>query len=187
MDFVDGVANDIVRVSVDGAAAHVGTSWEDYYRDCEDTATRTVDSLLFRAGGTAVPALQNGGFLFDDVTVATDTPVAPPPPVQRCGGMPATVDLAQGQRPTAGADRIAGTPGNDVVNGLGGDDVICGQGGHDRLNGASGNDRVFGGGGNDTMFGGTGSDVLRGRSGNDVCDGGPGRDVGQCERIIAVP
>ncbi len=187
MDFVDGAANDVVRVSVDGAAAHVGTSWEDYYRDCEVTPTRTVDSLLFRASGTAVPAVLNGGFLFDDVTVSTDTPVVPPPPVQRCGGMVATVDLAQGQRPTAGADRIVGTPGNDVINGLGGNDTICGQGGHDRLNGASGNDRVFGGAGNDTMFGGTGSDVLRGRSGNDVCDGGPGRDIGQCERRIAVP
>ena len=187
MEFVDGPANDVVRVSVDGAPAVVGTSWEDYYRDCETTPTRTVDSLLFRASGTAAPGLANGGVLFDDVTLFTDTPVVPPPPVQRCGGLPATVDLAQGQRPTAGADRIVGTPGNDVINGLGGNDTICGQGGHDRLNGAAGNDRVFGGAGNDTMFGGTGADVLRGRSGNDVCDGGPGRDIGQCERIIAVP
>ena len=56
MDFVDGPQNDVVLVFVDGSLAHTGTSWEDYFRDCEGNETRTVDSLLFRSSGTAAPA-----------------------------------------------------------------------------------------------------------------------------------
>src|SRR5690606_3666320 len=56
MDFVEGPANDVVRVSVDGSPVHTGTSWEDYFRDCEGNPTRTVDSLLFRSSGAAAPA-----------------------------------------------------------------------------------------------------------------------------------
>ena len=51
MQFVDGPANDIVKVYVDGVLGHTGTSWEDYFRECEGNPTRTVDSLLFRTGG----------------------------------------------------------------------------------------------------------------------------------------
>ncbi|MBC7790022.1 MAG: hypothetical protein H7Z74_08750, partial [Anaerolineae bacterium] len=32
MDFVDGPSNDVVRVYVDGALRHTGTSWENYFR-----------------------------------------------------------------------------------------------------------------------------------------------------------
>jgi hypothetical protein len=80
MVFVDGPANDVVWVSIDGSVVHTGTSWEDYFRDVELTATRTVDSLLFREGSNnpandARPALAGQGFLVDDV-VLTSGPTA---------------------------------------------------------------------------------------------------------------
>lgn len=65
--FVDGAANDIVRVWVDGVLEHTGTSWEDYFRDQEGNPTRTVDSILFRTSGTGVPALLGNGFLIDNL------------------------------------------------------------------------------------------------------------------------
>src|SRR5215212_3963548 len=66
-DFVDGPSNDVVRVFVDGALAHTGKSWEQYYREAETNPTRPVDSLLFRTGGTATPAAAGLGFLVDNV------------------------------------------------------------------------------------------------------------------------
>jgi uncharacterized repeat protein (TIGR01451 family) len=69
MDFIDGPANDIVRVWVDGALVHTGTSWEDYFRECEGNPTRPVDSVLFRVGGTAAPGTIGNGFLFDNLTL----------------------------------------------------------------------------------------------------------------------
>ncbi len=65
--FVEGPANDIVRVYVNGVLKHTGTSWEDYFRDCESNPTRTVDSLLFRTGGTAAPANTGKGFFIDNI------------------------------------------------------------------------------------------------------------------------
>ncbi|MES2970991.1 MAG: hypothetical protein V4702_01565 [Patescibacteria group bacterium] len=77
MEFVDGVANDVVKVYVDGVLGHTGTSWEDYFRECELNQTRTVDSVLFRTGGTAVPANQDKGFLVDNLSLSS----GPIPPV----------------------------------------------------------------------------------------------------------
>ncbi|MET0913892.1 MAG: hypothetical protein ABWZ68_11390, partial [Acidimicrobiales bacterium] len=71
MDFVEGPENDVVRVYVDGSLAHTGSSWEDYFRDCEGNETRTVDSLLFRASGTAAPANAGKGFLIDNVSLTS--------------------------------------------------------------------------------------------------------------------
>lgn len=73
MDFVDGPANDVVRIYVDGTLAHTGTSWEDYFRDCEGNETRTVDSLLFRSSGAAAPANAGKGFLIDNVALTSGT------------------------------------------------------------------------------------------------------------------
>ena len=75
MDFVDGPENDVVRVYVDGSLAHTGSSWEDYFRDCEGNETRTVDSLLFRASGTAAPANAGKGFLIDNVSLTSGATV----------------------------------------------------------------------------------------------------------------
>ena len=78
MYFVDGPANDVVEVCVDGTTCHTGTSWEDYFREVEGNPTRTVDSLLFRVGGDAAPATLGKGFLVDNLTLATsdDSPTA---------------------------------------------------------------------------------------------------------------
>jgi hypothetical protein len=69
MYFVDGAANDVVLVWVDGVLEHTGTSWEDYFRNCENNPTRPVDSILFRTGGTAAPATAGDGFLIDNLTL----------------------------------------------------------------------------------------------------------------------
>jgi hypothetical protein len=75
MQFVDGPSNDIVQVFVDGVLKHTGGSWEDYYTmDTESSPappmlSRTVDSLLIRASGTATPSLAGKGFLFDGVSI----------------------------------------------------------------------------------------------------------------------
>ena len=69
MELLDGPENDVVSLFVDGEPVHVGTSWEDYFRDWEENETRTVDSLLFRTAGTAAPATTGGGFLIDNVSL----------------------------------------------------------------------------------------------------------------------
>ena len=78
MQFVDGPGNDIVKVFVDGNLVHTGGSWEDYYTlDTEssptpaDRVSRTVDSLLIRAGGNPQLDTAGKGFLFDGVSVTT--------------------------------------------------------------------------------------------------------------------
>ncbi len=69
MKFIDGAANDIVKVYVDGALLHTGTSWEDFFRENQPPGTRTVDSVLLRTGGTAAPATLGNGFLVDNLTL----------------------------------------------------------------------------------------------------------------------
>ncbi|MEX0918239.1 MAG: SipW-dependent-type signal peptide-containing protein [Candidatus Paceibacterota bacterium] len=78
MEFVDGPGNDIVRIYIDGSLAHTGTSWEDYYRyDPEQTGNGnqlfSVDSVIFRAAGTAVPANAGNGYIFDNVDLSSGT------------------------------------------------------------------------------------------------------------------
>ncbi len=67
MAFADGINNDVMNVFIDGTLVHVGKTWEDYFRNCEGPNSRTVDSLLFRASGTAVSANSGNGFLIDNV------------------------------------------------------------------------------------------------------------------------
>jgi hypothetical protein len=77
MDFVDGPSNDVVQVYVDGVLKLTGTSWENYYRfDTEaqpEGGPRTVDSILFRTGGTAAPGTDGNGFLIDNLTLSSST------------------------------------------------------------------------------------------------------------------
>ncbi len=84
LDFVDGPANDVVRVYVDGALRHTGTSWETYYnsdangRSNFGGATPAVNRVMFRTGsdshrgvpGDPAPATLGRGFLIDGVYVA---------------------------------------------------------------------------------------------------------------------
>lgn len=69
MDFFGGPDDDVVRVYIDGALVHTGTSWEDYFRDSEGNPTRTVDSLLFRVSGAEAPGTSGKGFLFDNMSL----------------------------------------------------------------------------------------------------------------------
>lgn len=66
MQFIDGASNDVVKVYLDGALIHTGTSWEDYFRDWEGGFPRPVDSIMFRTAGTAVPANSGNGILIDN-------------------------------------------------------------------------------------------------------------------------
>ncbi len=84
MQFVDGVANDIVKVYVDGVLGHTGTSWEDYFRECEGNPTRTVDSILFRTGGPAAPATAGNGFVIDNLNLSSSILVGPPTTKGQC-------------------------------------------------------------------------------------------------------
>jgi len=71
--FVDGPRNDVVQVYIDGILKKTGTTWEDYFRYCSeqsaDNQTKTVDSQLFRAGGTAAPGTAGKGFLIDGLSL----------------------------------------------------------------------------------------------------------------------
>jgi hypothetical protein len=87
-DTVPGEANDIVRLYVDGIdqGNRLGlcfTTWEQYYRVTEGHNPGVIDSFEFRAGGTAVPALLGGGYLYDNVSTETRNTAPPAPTV--CG------------------------------------------------------------------------------------------------------
>lgn len=95
MDFVEGPRNDVVKLYVDNVLVHTGTSWEDYFRWCTESGggvpndatadvSRTVDSILFRVGGTAAPATSGFGFLFDNLTLSSSTIVGPPTTKESC-------------------------------------------------------------------------------------------------------
>ncbi|HVM58942.1 MAG TPA: choice-of-anchor C family protein [Candidatus Paceibacterota bacterium] len=118
MDFVDGPSNDVVQVYIDGVLVHTGTSWENYYRfDPESNPSlvsnsRTVDSLIFRAGGSSVPANSGKGFLFDNVSLSSSTvppaaaPVCPAGTVQSATPVD-TVSVNSAQStPTVGATAL---------------------------------------------------------------------------------
>ncbi len=89
VDFLNGPSNDVVRVYVDGVLLLTGTTWENYYRyDTEaqpEGGPRTVDSILFRTGGTAVPATAGYGFVIDNLTLTSGPiPVSPPTSKDQC-------------------------------------------------------------------------------------------------------
>ena len=74
MDFVDGPSNDVVKVYVDGALRHTGTSWENYFRFDSEAAAHLgkppiVNRILFRTGGAAAIATLGKGFVFDDFSM----------------------------------------------------------------------------------------------------------------------
>jgi hypothetical protein len=112
MQFVDGPSNDIVKVFVDGNLVHTGGSWEDYYTlDTEssptpaDQVSRTVDSLLIRASGTAQADTLGKGFLFDGMSVTTG---AVPTSAPGTSPAPAPGGGAQPAAPVAATPRFTG-------------------------------------------------------------------------------
>jgi len=79
IEFVDGPGNDVVTVALDGNVIGGGTTWEDFYRygptsDGGGGGLFAVDSVLFRAGGTAAPATMGNGFYIDNINAASQTP-----------------------------------------------------------------------------------------------------------------
>ncbi len=74
-----GLNNDVMAIYVDGK--DVGerfTTWENWYHS-QGEPTPDINSLLFRAN-TQVPAVDGGGYLFDNVTTTTDNGAGPPEP-----------------------------------------------------------------------------------------------------------
>lgn len=88
MDVVDGPSNDVVKVYIDGALVHTGTSWENYYRyDSESSAEqspRIVKTVLFRVGGASAPGTMGNGYLVDNLTLQSSSPVGPPTSKDQC-------------------------------------------------------------------------------------------------------
>jgi len=103
-------------------------------------------------------------------------PLVEEPPALMCNDLVVTVNLAEGDVPTAGDDVIRGTAGNDVINALGGNDTICALQGDDVIDAGDGFDKVFAGAGDDTINGGIGNDLLIGGLGSDTINGGNGND-----------
>jgi hypothetical protein len=170
IDFVDGPTNDVVKVYVDGSPRHTGTSWEDYFRDCELEPTRTVDSMIFQArGATPNPENLGKGFLIDNLSYATSLPLTCNVIVGTAAG-----ETIQG---TNKGDCIDGRGGNDTIYGGNGQDVLLGGDGDDTIYGGNGADYIFGGDGNDTMYGNNAGDNMDGEDGIDDLDGGNGRDT----------
>lgn len=84
MEFVDGLkdvglekyGNDIVKVSVNGALAHTGSSWETYYAGAMPYGrnNQAVDTLTFALRGPADnSSLSGGGIFIDNVNVSAQT------------------------------------------------------------------------------------------------------------------
>jgi len=69
IDFVDGIANDVVKIYVDGALLHTGTTWEDYFREGEGNPSR---------------ATLGKGFLIDNLGTTAFT--GPPTNKDQCKG-----------------------------------------------------------------------------------------------------
>ncbi|HSX38976.1 MAG TPA: hypothetical protein VLI92_00035 [Candidatus Saccharimonadales bacterium] len=82
-DAVDGPANDVVKVWIDGTLVKTGTSWEDYYRfDPESSAEQTpriVKTVLFRESGLANPTDSGKGFLVDNYSALSGPVLVSPP------------------------------------------------------------------------------------------------------------
>lgn len=84
LDTLDGSANDVVKVYVDGVLKKTGTSWEDYYRfDPEASAEqspRIVKTMIMQARGDAHSGNTGKGFVFDNISLKSGP--TPPSTVQ---------------------------------------------------------------------------------------------------------
>jgi hypothetical protein len=88
--FVDGPANDIVRLFVDGKDMgeeldECFTTWEQFYREVSHEPVPFTNSIEFRVqgSGTTIANLIGGGYLFDNVKNTTTDSGGPAPTV--CG------------------------------------------------------------------------------------------------------
>jgi hypothetical protein len=68
--FVDGPNNDWVKYYINGQLVHVGTSWEQFYRNFQPTLHPLgvpVQTLLFRLSGPAALTVLGSGYYIDNV------------------------------------------------------------------------------------------------------------------------
>jgi hypothetical protein len=167
IDFVNGIANDEVKILIDGAdvTPSGATTWEDYFRDFESTPTKTVDSLLFRSGGTAVPANIGNGFLVDNVSITTPATglIGPQGPQGQTGATGAT-----GQTGSTGQIGATGQTGATGATGE------TGETGHTGATGATGETGQTGVVGGQGATGGTGATGPQGAQGDAGSQGGAG-------------
>jgi hypothetical protein len=113
--FLDGPRNDVVQVYIDGVLVKTGTSWEDFFRFCEGNPTRTVDSMLIRTAGPAVPANAGNGFLIDNMGNASTTNATPTMVVDADGQASLTdCNAPDTAFTTIGSAVAAATPGNTI-------------------------------------------------------------------------
>ena len=154
------------------AIAPLEIMWPDgTFERCQaDGINQTV--TITQGGDNCVEQTKSGLIAAVGTTPNLDPLVAP----LMCNDLLVTVNLADGDVPTAGDDVIRGTAGNDVINALGGNDTICALQGDDVIDGGDGFDKVFAGAGDDTINGGVGNDTLVGGDGNDTINGGTGND-----------
>ena len=86
LDALNGPSNDVVKVWIDGALVHTGTSWENYYRyDSESSAEqspRIVKTVLFRESGGANAADAGNGYLIDNLSLSSG-PIPPNLPTNK--------------------------------------------------------------------------------------------------------
>ncbi len=157
------------------AIAPVEVQWPDGTFESCTVAGINQTVTITQGGPGCAPSTQAG--LLATLAAAPNLNAPPPPPAGLvCNNLAVTVNIANGDVPTAGADVIRGTAGDDIINGLGGNDTICGLQGDDTINGGDGFDKVFAGAGNDTINGGVGNDLLIGGAGNDTINGETGND-----------
>jgi len=181
-------------VAASAAAPHSELSYQigtaDFLFPGAQTSSATYASLGFSVLTEFYADVEHCAFDLASQTAeywaATADRLGSPPGGVRCAGRVVTVNLADGQVPTAGDDVILGTggpdiiaagEGNDVVCGGDGDDIIWGGPGNDVVEGGMGADRLRGGPGDDELEGGPGADDLNGGQGNDLVSAGDGSDV----------
>lgn len=68
---LEGLANDVVKVYVDGELVHTGTSWEGYYPDVT-LPVPTIKTVIIQARDNVpdAPAALGQGFLFDNLAMS---------------------------------------------------------------------------------------------------------------------
>jgi hypothetical protein len=129
---------------------------------------KDVDTTAsFDAAGTYVLRLT----ATDSQLTVVVTGGEPVPPVVRCQGTPARVQIGP-----SSDDRLSGTKAVDLIRGERGNDVLIGRGDSDCLSGGPGKDTVRGNGGVDVLTGNGGSDRLDGGGGADRLNPGEGKD-----------
>jgi hypothetical protein len=70
IDF-NAASSKAVTIKINNVVKATGSTWESYYQTQEHNPTPTVSKMLFRLGGTAVPANAGKGFLVDSLTLTS--------------------------------------------------------------------------------------------------------------------